>query len=239
MMLSIICVIFTCIIVLGSGMPIATRRYTRPALRLQRCATANRCRLNTQLSMSENIEADEEQESFQRIAKNYLVNKFKDCQGEDCRLFCSREEMKSLLRFILPPCSPNELEKEVQAVLQSVADTESVDVDEFLEAALKNTYWKDAGPLVVKELIFLDCLNEYYYNKRNILDDDDYNELKESLTWDGSSAATLSGKEAHFISAVAASRRGESLMSDADYGALKVCHIFHFASVLSMSKIYA
>jgi len=59
----------------------------------------------------------------------------------------------------------------------------------------------------VKELILLDCINTYYYKRRNLLSDDEYNELKDSLSWEGSVAVTLSSKEAHFISAVSAFRR--------------------------------
>ena len=48
----------------------------------------------------------------------------------------------------------------------------------------ENSYWKRAGPLVVKELIFLDCIHSYYYDKQSFLEDEDYNELKEMLTWE-------------------------------------------------------
>ena len=160
-------------------------------------------------------------ESYNRIAPNYLVNKFKDFQGDDCRLFCSQSEIKLLLKSILPPVSKDELDQEVKKVLAGMEDMESIEVVEFLSAAMDNTYWKKAGPLVVMELIFLDCLNAYYFEKRNMLDNDDYNELKAELTWEGSATATMTEKEAHFISAVAAYRRGQSLMNDHEYQKLK------------------
>jgi hypothetical protein len=49
----------------------------------------------------------------------------------------------------------------------------------------------------------------------------DYDELKEMLTWEGSVAASLNAKEARFIYAVASARRGDSIMSDVDYATLK------------------
>ncbi len=49
----------------------------------------------------------------------------------------------------------------------------------------------------------------------------DYNELKGMLTWEGSSVASMSAKEALFVTAVAASRRGDPLLSDDKYIALK------------------
>jgi len=63
------------------------------------------------------------------------------------------------------------------------------------------------GVFVVKELILLDCIHTYYYKKRSLLSDEEYNELKDSLSWEGSVAVTLTAKEAHFISAVSAFRR--------------------------------
>lgn len=174
------------------------------------------------MSLYDNMD-DDEVESFKRITSNYLVNKFKDCQGDDCRLFCTKNEVQVLLRAILPPITEEELQAEEKNILKGIADLDSIDVDEFLQAATQNSYWEKAGPLVVKELIFLDCLNAFYFEKRNMLDNDDYNELKEMLTWEGSAAATMKGSEAQFVLAVAASRRGQPTISDEAYEKLKVC----------------
>lgn len=41
--------------------------------------------------------------------------------------------------------------------------------------------------LKVKELIFFDCLYQFYFakNQQQLLSDEDYEELKEQLTWEG------------------------------------------------------
>lgn len=101
-------------------------------------------------------------------------------------------------------------------------DVESIEVGEFLSAAMVNTYWKKAGPLVVMELELLDCLNAFYFEKCNMLDNDDYHELKAELAWPSSATATMTVKEAHFVSAVAAYRRGQSLINDQEFQKLKV-----------------
>lgn len=54
-----------------------------------------------------------------------------------------------------------------------------------------------------------------------LLNNDDYDELKSSLTWDGSALVNLSGKEAQFLFAVAAARKGAPTMPDDQYAALK------------------
>lgn len=53
------------------------------------------------------------------------------------------------------------------------------------------------------------------------MEDSDYDELKSSLVWQGSAAATVSGKEALFLSAVAAFHRGKPLLSETEYSTLK------------------
>ena len=132
-----------------------------------------------------------------------------------------------LLKVVLPPVSKSELDIEVEALIKKIgmagADIENIGLAEYVEAVLDNGYWADAGSFVVKELVFLDCLNAFYGNtgKNSLLNDEDYDELKEMLTWEGSVAASLNAKEARFIYAVASARRGDSIMSDGDYATLK------------------
>jgi len=161
------------------------------------------------------------------IAERYLLNKFKgsaDCAGDDsseaCRFQCDRSEVESLLKQILPPVSKEELVREIDLVMGKLIGS-GITETEFTKAALQNSYWANAGPLVVKELIFLDCLDSFYTDGKKMLSDEDYDELKDSLTWEGSAVASLKGKEAKFISAVAAFRRGEGNMANAEYDKLK------------------
>jgi hypothetical protein len=167
------------------------------------------------------IAEDEDVETFRRIAKNYLTAKFRDCRGENCRDVCDRKEVEALLKTILPPVTPSEFEAEIGILSKKLGKGDLVDVSKFLDAALDNSYWAEAGPLVVKELIFLDCIHEYYDEKRAMLDDEDYNDLKEMLTWEGSAVAAMNGKEAKFVASVAAFRRGQSMLNDKDYESLK------------------
>ena len=45
--------------------------------------------------------------------------------------------------------------------------------------------------------------------------------MKDSLTWDGSAIATMSGKEAKFLHSVSNSRKGVPSLSDEQYAKLK------------------
>jgi hypothetical protein len=126
-----------------------------------------------------------------------------------------------VLREVLPPVSAAELEAEVNEVMCAFAGQQDIDMEDFVGAMKKNSYWAEAGELVVKELIYLDCLQANYVSKKGLLSDDDYDEIKSSLTWDGSALVNLSGKEAKFLFAVASARKGTPSMSDDDYAALK------------------
>lgn len=169
------------------------------------------------------IEDEEELVSFKRIVSNYLGAKFRDCRGEDCKFSRDRSEVKELMRVVLPPVSKEELDKEVKLVIGKMGKEGEVLEDDYVAAVLQNSYWSEAGAFVVKELIFLDCLQNFYANKdvNNYLSNEDYDELKEQLSWEGSVASSLSSKEAQFISAVAAGRRGVCIMGDGEYNALK------------------
>ena len=167
-------------------------------------------------------------EIFKRISTNYLINKFQDCIGDDCTYVRSPREAQDILRDVLPPVTTKELEKEILRVFIdannlpiSGTTTSSVSVQDFVENVVTNKYWRQAGPRVVFELIYLDCVYSFYYKKKNLLSNEDYDELKSTLTWEGSMAATVTAKESLFITAVAAFRRGKSLLSNEEYGTLK------------------
>lgn len=176
---------------------------------------------------------DEEETAFlNRVKSNYLVNKFRDCRKssstaqDECRTLCTLSEIELLLRTILPPVSNKEMSEEIDFLLKKMppksVQSNSIDVDDFLNVVSENTFWAKAGDLVVKELIFFDCLHAYYYEKQILLSDDDYNELKEDLTWEGSVAVTMSGKEAHFVKAISMFQsKQRSILSDSEYDQLK------------------
>lgn len=171
-------------------------------------------------SILDDIEDEEELVSFRSIASSYLKSKFLDCYGDDCTYIRNRDDVKQLLRSVLPPLSSTELDDEVDKLLKNLPSSD-IDADEFLREVINNSFWRESGVFVVKELILLDCIHTYYYKKRSLLSDDEYNELKDSLSWEGSVAVTLTAKEAHFISAVSAFRRGTPILDDVGYGSLK------------------
>ena len=45
-----------------------------------------------------------------------------------------------------------------------------------------------------KERIFMDAIQSFYYNQRQMLDDDDFDKLKEDLSWEGSQVSHPTGQ---------------------------------------------
>ena len=170
----------------------------------------------------------EEDQEMIPIAENYIRAKYKACAESHGHKFCNEEEASEILRSILPPVTPGELAEEVAKTLEIIMKSnpkntkDKIDEDDFVKAIVKNSYWQEAGDLVVKELMYFDALFDYYQTGKSLLNDADYQDLKDSLTWDGSSVATMNKQEALFVTAVAASRRGEPAMEDDAYQALKV-----------------
>ena len=160
------------------------------------------------------------------VAEHYIRSKYKSTAKAHGHSGCTKEDVEEILRQVLPPVTPEELYKETQATLKSLMkdpedESEIIDENRFVKAIVNNSYWAEAGDLVVKELIYFDTLYNFYHGETMLLNNDDYEELKENLTWEGSSVPTMNKNEALFVSAVAASRRCEPLMDNDEYQKLK------------------
>jgi len=85
---------------------------------------------------------------------------------------------------------------------------------------------KDTGKLIrltvqEKERMFMDSLQSYYFSGRQLLDDTEFDLLKEDLQWSGSNLIQMNRKEARFLGAMQSYNKGEPMMSDEEYNSLK------------------
>mmetsp|Transcript_54155 Transcript_54155/g.115068 ORF Transcript_54155/g.115068 Transcript_54155/m.115068 type:complete len:269 (+) Transcript_54155:107-913(+) len=168
----------------------------------------------------------EDDEEMIPVAEAYIHSKYKQVAASHGHAVANRDDVREVLHSILPPVTPDELTREEEIILKDLLSHErnapdAINEDDFVSSILRNNYWREAGDIVVKELMYFDCLHSYYKTGKPLLDDDSYDELHESLTWEGSSIASMNAKEVQFVSAVAASKRGEPLMDDGEYKALK------------------
>jgi len=109
--------------------------------------------------------------------------------------------------------------KEKRASLRMMADGSESSGEEFSIPDPK-TGKKFKPTLRQKEDIFVDAMYSYYAGKP-LLDDDDFNALKDDLMWQGSRVVSLSRDEIKFMEAARAFAAEESIMSDEEYDALK------------------
>lgn len=168
----------------------------------------------------------EDDEEMIPVAEAYIHAKYKQVASSHGHDVASKDDVREVLHSILPPVSPEELQKEEEIILKDLLShkqnsPDAINEDDFVKSVFKNSYWREAGDIVVKELMYFDSLHCYYKTGKPLLDNNTYDELHENLTWEGSSIATMSAREAEFVSAVAASKRGEPFMEDEEYKALK------------------
>lgn len=86
---------------------------------------------------------------------------------------------------------------------------------------------KDTGkPILLtkeeKERIFLDSVQSYYFSGSCSLSDEQFDKLKEDLTWEGSNKITLNRNETLFLSAMQAYNKGAPIIPDKQFDELKI-----------------
>jgi len=72
-----------------------------------------------------------------------------------------------------------------------------------------------------KERIFMDALQSYYVSGRQVLNDAEFDMLKEDLAWQGSSLVNMNRQETKYLAAVQAYLKGEPIVSNEEFDALK------------------
>ena len=72
-----------------------------------------------------------------------------------------------------------------------------------------------------KERMFLDALQSYYVSGRQVMEDAEFDALKEDLAWSGSEVVNLNRKEVQYLDAMQAYIRGEPIMADEQFDRLR------------------
>jgi len=86
-----------------------------------------------------------------------------------------------------------------------------------------------------KERIFVDAMQAYFFDGRQVLTDADFDQLKEDLLWEGSPVAALSRDENNYLNAMQAYMKGSPIMSDEEYNTLKKS-LLASGSVIAVTK---
>lgn len=73
-----------------------------------------------------------------------------------------------------------------------------------------------------KERIFLDSIQSYYIKGKADISDAEFDKLRDDLSWEGSVLVTLNRNETLFLNAMQAYIKGQPILSDKDWDALKL-----------------
>lgn len=77
------------------------------------------------------------------------------------------------------------------------------------------------GTLGEKEARFLEALRSFYYDGRPMISNEEFDSLKDELTWQGSRVIQLNGTEQRFLEAYKSYNAGKPVLSDEEYDELK------------------
>ena len=106
----------------------------------------------------------DEDEEMIPVAEAYIHAKYKQVAASNGHAVANKDDIRKVLHGILPPVTSNELEKEEEAILKSLLShtqnsADAIDEDDFVKYIFKNSYWNEAGDIVVKELIYFDSVS--------------------------------------------------------------------------------
>lgn len=86
-----------------------------------------------------------------------------------------------------------------------------------------------------KEALFIDSVQSFFRGEEKVLSDDEFDTLKEELTWQGSDVATLSRDEFKFLDAARAYEQGKPIMDDVAFDKLKK-KLFEQGSIVAIQR---
>ncbi|KAG8382319.1 hypothetical protein BUALT_Bualt05G0065100 [Buddleja alternifolia] len=99
-----------------------------------------------------------------------------------------------------------------------VKEDDVVDSNALQYNSLDKKQKKSIGEM---EQEFLQALQAFYYEGKSIMSNDEFDNLKEELMWEGSSVVMLSGDEQRFLEASMAYVSGNPILSDEEFDELK------------------
>ncbi|XP_039035524.1 PGR5-like protein 1B, chloroplastic [Hibiscus syriacus] len=124
----------------------------------------------------------------------------------DAKQLCVRRRL-----FLLP--------FEATADQQDQVEDEVVDSKILPYCSIDKKEKKSLGEM---ELVFLQALQAFYYEGKAIMSNEEFDNLKEELMWEGSSVVMLSFDEQKFLEASMAYVSGKPIMSDKEFDELKL-----------------
>jgi hypothetical protein len=156
-----------------------------------------------------------------KVVDEYLKIKYNLVAGEVPGGVPSSADLRPVFSDILPPLPERIFEEELTSAMADLPKRGKIEYKQFRTAAVSNRDWREAGEIVVLEVIYMDCIYSYYSSGKQLLKDASYDTLKQALFFEGSEIPNLSMDEAKFITIVQRFHRGEKIMEELAYEGLK------------------
>lgn len=127
----------------------------------QQCITKSSTMMMARRRTPELFEDDEE---MIPVAEAYIHAKYKQVAASHGHDVANRKDVLEVLHSILPPVTKDELKKEEESIMKSLLSHEkntadAIDEDDFVKSMVQNSYWREAGDVVVKELMYFDSVS--------------------------------------------------------------------------------
>lgn len=151
-----------------------------------------------------------------KVVIAYLHNKLSiGKEDEDMKVFRDREKLGSIIKQLMPPVPSEELRSEVENTIDKFDAQFVMEEREFSSKILMdNSIWQCAGETVVKELIYVDCMQQEMSGEDSYLSSACLSKLEASLAEDSSPILKLSKTELLVAHALIAALNGLQPLPD-------------------------
>ena len=140
--------------------------------------TKNKLHLHAAADLRSSLPAlFEDDEEMIPVAEAYIHAKYKQVTSSHGHKVATKDDVRGVLHSILPPVTLEELQKEEESIITDILShkqntPDAIDEDDFVKSIFNNSYWKEAGDIVVKELseycvrthIFFTYISNLCYN---------------------------------------------------------------------------
>ena len=120
--------------------------------------TKNKLHLHAAADLRSSLpELFEDDEEMIPVAEAYIHAKYKQVTSSHGHKVATKDDVRGVLHSILPPVTLEELQKEEESIITDLLshkqnNPDAIDEDDFVKSIFNNSYWKEAGDIVVKEL---------------------------------------------------------------------------------------
>ena len=139
----------------------------------------------------------------------------------------------------LEDCSPDEneycvVDKETgQLVSLTLEEKERIFLDALQVSLISMQYWGFSICIVpincnylyiIRSSLlspYISCAQSFYYSGRQLLEDSEFDLLKEDLAWNGSTMVNMNRQETKYLAAMEAYSKGQPILSDDEFDTLK------------------